>query len=148
MAHGQKPAHRSGEQEFKKYMERFPPSLRTAYQRIHDAIKAEGKRSIEWYHLGYGETRYRGKDAPGQRGKIFAWLRIYDGWLVVAIPEHDPDFAKVNSVLLKTVESDYRDSFWYGKGQFTIPLDVGSADFESKLASTLEILRHAMASAV
>jgi len=147
MAHGQKPPHRSGEQEFKKYMERFPPSLCTAYQRIHDAIKADGKRSIEWYHLRHGQTRYRGKDSPGRRGKVFAWLSINNGWLDVAIPEYDLDFANANGILLKAVDSDYRHNYWYGKGQFAISLDVGSAEFESQLASTFEILRSARACA-
>ena len=108
MPYGRKPKHRSGEKQHKKYLKAFPPSLRNNYGRIHEQIVAVGARRIEWYHLKGGETRYRTQDQAGLPGKIFAWLKIYSGWLCAFIPQHDPSFRRRHAVMLKEVGSDYQ----------------------------------------
>jgi hypothetical protein len=147
MPYGQKPQHRGGERQWKKFMERFPPSLRSNYLRIHQVITVYGKGQIEWYHLKQGETRYRTKDRPGRRGKIFAWLRIYNGWLCAFIPQPDRSFRRQNAGLLKQVLSNYEPNYWYGRPQIEIALDVADQNFESQMSTALELVEAALTTA-
>jgi len=148
MTYGQKPPHRSGKRKFENQMKRYPPSLRNTYMRVHDFIEKIGGRNVEWYHLRHSETRYRTKAKPGQRrGSIFAYVAIYDGWLRVGLPVNDRAFQQNNKALLLALDVENRPSYWYGKGEQRILLDVADRQIDRRLALTKRLLRRALASA-